>query len=192
MGQNWKEVKRNIHAAAAAMWFEEPEEVKMSRANVYPSGAGTGGQTFTNFYVQLCDTQHMGWNMAIPTMRQCLEDESFTLEQCQKLFMRLNGTCAAVLGSVHTPGCSAPWLNLPKIWNFYRDICACFDSMTSKADFSSLLWSWECLINRYNWWFWNMFPWELGQMKPRVDAGMLERLQAYSTFFDGKRTEENP
>ena len=184
MSKNWKEVKKAIHAAAVEMWFEEPIEVKMSRLNVYPSGAGTGGQTFNNYFVQVCDTQHMGWNMAIPTMRGCLEDETFSLSQCQALFRRLNGTCAMILGSTHEPGCRAPWLNLPKIWKFYCDITESFDSMETKEDFLSLLWSWECLINRYNWWFWNTFPWELGQLRPRVDEDMLQTLTSYYNYFN--------
>ena len=44
MSKHWKDVKAAIEKDIDRIWFEEPEEVKMSRLGIFPSGAGSHDQ----------------------------------------------------------------------------------------------------------------------------------------------------
>ena len=61
MSKHWKDVKAAIEKDIDRIWFEEPEEVKMSRLGIFPSGAGSHDQVLGNLFFQACDTQAMGW-----------------------------------------------------------------------------------------------------------------------------------
>ena len=50
MGKHWKDVKASIEAENDRIWFDEPEYITMSKMGVYPSGAGTQGQTLGNLF----------------------------------------------------------------------------------------------------------------------------------------------
>ena len=60
MSKHWKDVKAAIEKDIDRIWFEEPEEVKMSRLGIFPSGAGSHDQVLGNLFFQACDTQAMG------------------------------------------------------------------------------------------------------------------------------------
>lgn len=57
MSKHWKDVKAAIEKDIDRIWFEEPEEVKMSRLGIFPSGAGSHDQVLGNLFFQACDTQ---------------------------------------------------------------------------------------------------------------------------------------
>lgn len=59
MSKHWKDVKAAIEKDIDRIWFEEPEEVKMSRLGIFPSGAGSHDQVLGNLFFQACDTQAM-------------------------------------------------------------------------------------------------------------------------------------
>ena len=60
MSKHWKDVKAAIEKDIDRIWFEEPEEVKMSRLGIFPSGAGSHDQVLGNLFFQACDTQATG------------------------------------------------------------------------------------------------------------------------------------
>ena len=68
MGKHWREVKAAIEAENDRIWFDEPEYVTMSKMGVYPSGAGTQGQTLGNLFFLTGDTQAMGGWTIEPAM----------------------------------------------------------------------------------------------------------------------------
>ena len=179
MAKNWKDVKKAIHEEAARIWFDMPEEVKMSRDGVYPSGAGTDNQYLGNLFFLNADTQAMGWWTIEPAMYNLLSDDSFTLEHCKRAFYYMNNHMAHLMGDVREPGCPAPWMNLGTLTQFAVDIVESYDSIESKDDFRSLLWSWFAYVNRINNWFYTVFPWELGHPLRRHDYEYLETLAAY-------------
>ena len=50
MSKHWKDVKAAIEKDIDRIWFEEPEEVKMSRLGIFPSGAGSHDQVLGNLF----------------------------------------------------------------------------------------------------------------------------------------------
>lgn len=175
--KHWKDVQRAIQTEMEQMWFDEPKEVTMCKLGVFPSGAGMEGQAFFNQFFLVSDTEALGYGVAENCLYEIADDESFTLAQCQKVFQFMTEGNSRVMGDKAEPGCTAPWFNMGKLWQLYQDIVESFPTMESKTDFKNMMWSWECYVNRYHFWFWNVFPWELGLSRPRVDQPYLDRLQ---------------
>ena len=162
---DWRSVKADIEDELDRIWWEEPAEVRMCRERCFPSGAGTAGQTLGNLLFLVADTQAMGWWTAEPAMKQALADETFSLEQCKRMWRYMTGHMALLVGSVDPPLCPAPWLNLPKVTGFYRRIIDTLDSVQTKDEFADLLWSWFNYVNRMNKWFFLIFPWHLEEQR---------------------------
>ena len=179
MAKNWQDVKMAIHAEVERIWFDEPEEVIMSRLGVFPSGAGTDRQYLGNLLFLNADTQAMGWWTIEPAMHNILNDDNFSLKQCKTLFFYLNSHMAYLMGDVREPNCPWPWMNLGKLTQFAVDIYDSYDSMNSKADLKDLLWSWFAYVNRLNNWFYTVFPWELGKNMRLHDLDYLDLLAGY-------------
>lgn len=176
MGKDWKDVKAMIEAEIDHIWFDEPEEVTMSKLGVYPSGAGTKGQYLGNLFFLTGDSQAMGWWTIEPAMYCILRDNEFSLKQCKQMFVYLNHEMANLMGGQYGEGCPYPWLNLLKFWTYTLDMEDSFDSITTKEDLRCLLWSWFNYVDRINRWFYTVYPWELGQSKRRVDAPYLDEV----------------
>ena len=176
MAKNWREVKDEIEKDIDRIWWEEPEEVKKCRLGVFPSGAGTDGQTLGNLFFLVADTQAMGWWTIEPAMQAAMADSTFTLEHCKRMWKYLTLQMAGLMGEVDPPKCPAPWLNLPKLWQFCKDIVDSFDTIKTKEEFASLIWSWENYVNRLNRWFCLIFPWHLGKEFPRVEPKDVKEL----------------
>jgi hypothetical protein len=58
-------------------------------------------------------------------------------------------------------------MNLPKLSELCDDIVDSFDSIKTKEELASLLWSWFAYMTRLNRWFFQIFPWELGDKLKR-------------------------
>ncbi len=177
---DWRAVKDMIEADLDRIFWDEPEEVKMCRLGVYPSGASVGGQVLGNSVFLIADTQAMGWKCAAPAVRAALRDPDFSLEQCKRVWRYSTLHIARMLGGEAPPGCPAPWLNLPKVTQLCNDIVESFETIKTKEEFADLIWSWENYINRLNKWFFLVFPWHLGKNFPRVEAKDVERLAKLS------------
>ena len=48
MAKHWRAVKDEIEEEIDRIWWQEPEEITMSRLGIFPSGAGTDGQVLGN------------------------------------------------------------------------------------------------------------------------------------------------
>jgi hypothetical protein len=168
MGKHWKDVKAALEQEIDAIWWEEPEEVAMTRRGEFPSGAGTDGNMLGNLFFLVADTQAMGWWTSEPAMNQALRDPEFSVEHCKRMWRYINLHMAKLMGDIDPPKCPAPWLNLPKLVSFAHDIIDSFDSIKTKEELADLLWSWFNYVNRIHRWFQLIFPWNLGDHLPRV------------------------
>jgi len=180
MAKHWREVKDEIEADIDRIWWEEPEEVTMSKLGIFPSGAGVDGQVLGNLFFQVADTQAMGWWTAEPAMKQALSDPTFPLEYCKRMWKYMTVHMGRLMGDTDPPACPAPWLNLPKLAQFCNDILDSLDTIQSKDEFADLLWSWFSYVNCLNRWFFLVFPWHLGKMLPSVRPEDIERLAKLS------------
>ena len=179
MAKDWRVVKDEIEAEIDKIWWDEPEEVTMSKLGIFPSGAGVDGQVMGNLFFQVADTQGMGWWTTQPGMAGLLSDPDFTVDHCKKTFKYLTRHMAELMGEVDPPNCPAPWMNLGTLWRFYKDIEASYDSIKTKEEFANLLWSWFNYVNRLQRWYFLVFPWHLGRSHPRIekeDARKLAKL----------------
>jgi hypothetical protein len=79
VAKHWREVKNEIEEEIDRIWWEEPEEVTMSRLGIFPSGAGTDGQVLGNLLFLVADTQAMGWWTTEPAIRSAIVDHVFTI-----------------------------------------------------------------------------------------------------------------
>ena len=86
MAKHWREVKNEIEEEIDRIWWQEPEEVIMSRLGIFPSGAGTDGQVLGNLLFLVSDTQAMGWWTIEPAIRSAIADPLFTLEHCKRMW----------------------------------------------------------------------------------------------------------
>ena len=170
MAKHWKQVKDAIERDIDRIWWEEPEEVRMCRAGIFPSGAGTDGQVLGNLFFLVADTQAMGWWTVQPAMGAALADPDMSVEHCKKMWTYLTLHMARLMGDTDPPNCPAPWLNLPKLMEFAEDIAGSFETIETKEELADLLWSWSNYVNRLNKWFMLIFPWHLGEDFPRREA----------------------
>jgi hypothetical protein len=180
MSKDWHAVKDEIEADIDRIWWDEPVEVTMSKMGIFPSGAAVDNQVLGNLFFQVSDTQAMGWWTADPAMKQAIDDETFTLEHCKRMWKYMVVHMAKLFGDVDPPGCPAPWLNLPTLKKFALDIVDSFDSIKTKEELKDLLWSWTNYVNCLNRWFFLIFPWHLGKMFPLVKPTDVELLNKLS------------
>jgi len=176
MTKDWREVKDAIEKDIDRIWWDEPEEVTMSKNGIFPSGASVDGQVLGNLFFLVADTQAMGWWTAEPAMKMAMEDPEFSLEHCKKMWKYINVHMAKLMGDVDPPGCPAPWLNLPKLKEFALDIVDSFPSIKTKDEFRDLLWSWFNYVNCLNRWFFLVFPWHLGDQFPLMTPEKVKEL----------------
>lgn len=171
MTKYWRDVKAEIEQEIDKIWFEEPPEIKMCRKGVFPSGAGTFGQAFGNLVFVFADTYAIGWLFFESPMKELISRDDFSLDHVKEIFYSVNMNKCRILGANHGPDskCPAAWLNLPKFLKFFNDIYESYDSIKTKEEFNSLLWSWFNYIDRINRWVYIIFPWEVvGQKLPSI------------------------
>lgn len=176
MTLDWKTVKDEIEQDLDRIMWEEPLEVKMSRLGVFPSGAGTDGQTLGNLFFLAADMQAVGWWTAAPAMKLALEDVELSVEDCKRFWKYMTLHMVQLMGDISEPNCPAPWLNLGKVAKFGEDITAAFDTIDTKDELDSLLWSWFNYTQRLYRWFFLVFPWHLGDQVPLKSKKEVEQL----------------
>lgn len=111
-----------------------------------------------------------------------LGDERFSLEHCKQMFVYLNHEMANLMGGQFGEGCPAPWLNLKLMWQFTLDIEDSYDTIQTKEELKSLLWSWFNYVDRINRWFYTVFPWEIGKLMPRLDPEYLQKAADFQGY----------
>ncbi|MCW4051098.1 MAG: hypothetical protein NWE89_15345 [Candidatus Bathyarchaeota archaeon] len=178
--KDWRQVKDMIETDLDRIFWDEPQEVTMCKKGIYPSGANVGGQVLGNMLFLIADTQAMGWKCAKPAVSAAIKDSGFTLEQCKNVWRYSTLHIAKMLGNMNPPGCPAPWLNVPKLYEFSVAIDEALPSVASKDELEDLLWSWFNYVDCLNRWFFLVFPWHLGKEFPLVIPGDIEELQRLS------------
>lgn len=177
MKKNWTAVKAEIENEIDRIWREEPIEVTASRRGLFPSGAGSQGMATGNLVFQLTDTFTAGFGVSTVGMDTAIQDDSFSLEQCKRLFVALYGNIAEQLGGASKNG--AAWLNLPKVRSFYQDIVDSFDTIFKKAELASVIWSYKNYLKRLYVWFSQVFTWEvIGTLRTSKQVADYEKLLA--------------
>lgn len=163
MAMHWRDVKNEIEAEIDKIWFDEPLELTLSKRGIFPSGAGAHAQAAGNFVFLFADTHAIGGFVIEAPIYTFLNDPSFTLEHCKTIFTAINMNKCRIMGANHGPDskCPAAWLNMPNFQKFYLDIEACLDTIETKEEFRSLLWSWFNYVDRFNKWVYVLFPWNL-------------------------------
>jgi hypothetical protein len=182
---DWRKVKDEIEEDLDRIFWDEPVEVEMCRLGVFPSGAEVHGQVLGNLLFLVGDTSAMGWKCAQPTVIAALRDPSFTKEQCEAIWRAATMPIAKLVGEVDPPRCPAPWLNLPKVLRFAKEIDESFPGIASKEELEDLLWSWFNYINTLNRWFTVAFPFELGTLLPLKSGAYIEHLRELNEIGPG-------
>jgi hypothetical protein len=178
MSRDWRVVKDEIERDLDRIMWEEPLEVKMSRLGVFPSGAGTNGEYLGNLFFLGADMQAIGWWTAAPAMRQALADPDISLENCKRFWKYMSVHMFQLMGNVSEPNCPAPWLNLGKLAELGHGIVDSLESVQSKEELDSLLWSWFNYTQRLYRWFFLIFPWRFGdqlRLKSKAEVEQLVR-----------------
>ncbi|RHR10485.1 hypothetical protein DWX58_03555 [Pseudoflavonifractor sp. AF19-9AC] len=171
MAMDWRDVKAEIEAEIDKIWFDEPLELTLSKRGIFPSGAGAHQQAFGNFVFLFADTHAIGGFVIEAPMYSFVDNPSFTLDHCKTIFTAINMNKCRIMGANHGPDskCPAAWLNMPKFQKFYLDIEACLDTVKTKEEFKSLLWSWFNYVDRFNKWVYVLFPWSaVGDQMPLI------------------------
>ncbi len=165
---DWRKVKEMIERDLERVFWEEPEEVTMSKKSIFPSGASVGGQVLGNLVFLIADTQAMGWKCAKPAVTSAIKDPEIGLEECKKIWRYSTLHIAKMLGSQAPPNCPAPWLNLPNLYKFSVAIDEALPGIKTKEELEDLLWSWFNYVDVLNRWFFLVFPWHLGKDFPLI------------------------
>ena len=176
MAKHWTEVKEELEREIDAVWFDEPLEITLSKKGIFPSGAGTFGQAFGNLMFVFADTYSLGSLFFESPMIDFLTDDNFSVDHCKEIFYSVTMNKTRILGANHEAGskCPAAWLNLPKFYQYFNDIYKSYDSIKTKEELYSLLWSWFNYIDRINRWIYIVFPWEVvGQMLPVIHGDAM-------------------
>lgn len=160
MAKDWKEVKNEIEEELDRIWFKCPDELLLAREGIFPSGAGVHGQAAGNFMFMWGDSHALGKCCFAPCMYFYLSSDDFSLEQCKIIFERTNRLKCKILGLSLGEGskCPGPWLNLPKFYKFSQDIVSSYDTIKTKAELKSVVWSWLNYVDRINHWLYTLFP----------------------------------
>ena len=175
--RDWRTVKDEIEVDLDRIFWDEPVEVEMCRLGVFPSGAEVHGQVLGNLLFLVGDTSAMGWKCAQPTVNAALRDPRFTVDQVGAIWLAATMPIAKLVGDIDPPRCPAPWLNLPKVLRFAKEIEESFSSITNKEELEDLLWSWFNYINTLNRWFTVAFPFEMGALLPLRSGANIEHLR---------------
>lgn len=171
--RDWREVKDIIEAEIDKIWFDMPTEIYLAQKGIFPSGAGTEGMNCGNLVFMLGDSECLGWLLAEYPMYAMLHSEEISLDFFKRFFKEVNGDEVVVLGGSLGPGskCPGAWLNLPKILKFYNMVVEAYDSITTKEEMHSLIWSYYKYVDRMSQWCYVIFPWEVVGQLSRVVTG---------------------
>lgn len=173
---DWKEVQKAIEDEIQLIWLDEPIELKKFRLGIVETGAGAYDQYFSTWVFGDGEIRALGIYCVFNAIEACerkAPNPVYSLEQCKDLFKYGCAVCAEYV---------AYNMAMPKIWDFYNQIVASYDSITSKEDFAELLYSYYCLINRLHLWIHHMFPWALGTVFPRSAASEIVKLYKEGTY----------
>jgi hypothetical protein len=156
------EIIDRLNAETDRVWLTEPDEVKRLRAGYSPLGSGAGGQNFSNMVFVNGDMRALSTWITPGVMLRALQDETYTLKQCQDLFAWINMVNVDFLA----------YAGFTTFAGLTHEIVRYFPTMKTKEDFQRVLEAWYPYANRMYYWVHQMFPWGLGVAFPiRQDEG---------------------
>lgn len=167
MRKTWKEIKAELDAETKKIWLKEPEEITLLRNGIVPSGSGSYGQYFSTWVFASGDMRALGSWVTPPAILHSMEDPSFTLDQCKKLWKWISRTGALMfLG----------YCGFKKMEAWGQDIEDSFDTVKTKEEWRALMESWLGYVNRMYLWIHHCFPWGVGAIMLRKTPEEIERL----------------
>lgn len=152
-----EEIKKALQEETDKIWLTEPDEVKRMRLGVFSSDAGSYGQYFSNMVFVNGDMRAIATWVTPGMVLRSLEDPSFTLEQCQKIFEWVNQLSVDFLA----------YCGFVKMGEFVHEIIEAYPQMENKEDLLRVLELWYVYANRLYLWVHQVFPWGLGTAFPK-------------------------
>lgn len=160
------------------IWLEEPEEIRTMRLGVFPSGAGSYGQYFSNLVFVNGDMRALSTWITPTVILNAVDDETFDLAQCRRLFEWTNAVFVDFLA----------YCGFTTYAEFAQRIIAA--ELGSKDELRDVLIAWYRYANRMYLWVHQVFPWGLGTAFPKLSeedlAFMSEagRSQEVARYFE--------
>ncbi len=164
------ELISRIDAETQRVWLAEPEEVRALRLGIFPSGAGTHDQYFSNMVFVNGDMRALSSWITPAVILRALDDDRFSLDQCTDLFAWTNLVNADFLA----------YCGFVTYASFVHEIVAAFDQIESKENLSKLLASWYRYASRMYFWVHQVFPWSLGSAFPRPSEDDLDFMRRHA------------
>lgn len=147
----------DLEAETDRIWLDEPAEIKAMRLGVFNSGAGSYDQYFSNLVFINGDMRALSTWITPSVILNSLDDESFSLEQCQKLFAWTNLVFVDFLA----------YCGFTTYAEFAQRIVAAAEEIESKDQFREIVSAWYRYANRMYLWVHQVFPWGLGVAFPK-------------------------
>lgn len=154
----------DLMAETKRIWLDEPEEIKAMRLGVFPSGAGSYGQYFSNLVFVNGDMRALSTWITPTVILNALDDDTFSLEQCQRLFAWTNLVFVDFLA----------YCGFTRYAEFAQRIVAAAPEITSKEQYREVVTAWYRYANRMYLWVHQVFPWGLGTAFPKLSRDDLE------------------
>ena len=170
-------LKPAIKAATDRIWLEEPDEIRGMRLGVFTSDAGDFGQYFSNLVFVNGDMRALSTWITPSAILNCVADDSFTLEQCKRVFAWTN------IGNVDF----LAYCGFVKFGEFAHRIVESYDEIATKDQLSDVLTAWYTYANRLYMWVHQVFPWALGTAFPKVRKDDLAFLSTALASKDVER-----
>ncbi len=165
--RDWTKIKAELDAETKRIWLNEPPEITLLRNGVVPSGCGSYGQYFSTWVFASGDMRAIGSWVTPPAILNSIEDSSFTLDQCKKLWTWVSQTGALTfLG----------YCGFKKMKAWGDDIFESLDTVKTKEEWKNLMDSWLGYVNRMYLWIHHCFPWGVGAIMPHKSLEELKKL----------------
>jgi hypothetical protein len=159
-----------LDAETERIWLTEPSEIRALRLGVFPSGAGTHGQYFSNMVFVNGDMRALSSWITPAVILRAMDDDRFTLDQCKDLFAWTNMINADFLA----------YCGFVRYAELVHAIVGSFDDVASKDELVALLSAWYRYASRMYFWVHQVFPWSLGSAFPRPSQDDMEFMLKHS------------
>lgn len=158
----------DIQQETEKIWIDEPDEIKAMRLGVFPAGAGTNGQFFSNLVFVNGDMRALSTWITPAVILRSLDDEAFDLDQCKKLFEWTNLINVDFLA----------YCGFVEFGNLVHRIVEAYPDIGTKKQFTEVLRAWYAYANRLYMWVHQVFPWGLGVGFQKVGADDIDFMKS--------------
>ena len=154
----WQDVLAHIEDETAAIWINEPEDVRALRLGVQTSDAGVYGQYFSP-WVMVTGLVRSLAVVDLSALNRLAYSSLFSLPQLRTL---LHEMLSVLLGVVS-------YFGLPQLGAALDAVERTVDQIERLEDFQRFIAALLTYVNRYNLWLHQTFPWRLGTLFPKPD-----------------------